>query len=522
MNLGETRMTSRDEAASNRRLAKNTIMLYMRSIFTLLIGLYTSRVVLSTLGVEDYGIYNIVGGFVILFSIVSSTMTATTQRYLTFELGKWNYENSREVFGTAMAIHIGLVVILLVLLETVGLWFLNYRMNIVPERIYAANWVFQFSILGFVFSILSSPYIAAIIAHEKMGLFAYISIFDASLKLLVIYLLPFSSVDKLIIYSMLLFVASLITQTIYVIYSRTNFDEVTFAFVREKAVYKNMAGFAGMNFLGSFSAILSDQGVNILLNLFFGVAVNASRGLAVQVQGAVMRFVNDFMTALNPQITKSFASSDVESMMELVYRGAKFSFYLLLFFSLPVLIQTPYVLSLWLNVVPAYTVVFVRLTLALAMVNVLSNPLITAILATGNIKSMCLWIGGVRLLVLPFCYFLLYLECQPYCVYYVLIGMDLVLLWVRLFVLRALIQNSIYAYIGNVLYRILPVSGVSLTLSYAISGFFSVGALGVMAFAITSLFMTASVIYLLGLKKKERDMITNVVVLKCKQLTHKI
>ncbi len=315
---------------NNRRIAKNTFILYLRTIMILGTSLYTSRIILSIIGIENFGIYNIVGGFVAVFSIISATMVASTQRYLTYELGKKD-NHSQEFFGVAMNIHIGIGIILLLLFETIGLWFLNSRLNIAQDRIVAANWLYQCSIFTFLINVVSAPYLAIIISHEKMKAFAYINVIEVSLKLLIVYLLLLFSMDRLILYGIFLLFVSIFVRFIYALYCNAHFKESEYIWVKDTRYYKEMIRFAGLNFFGACSAILSSQGVNILLNLFFGVTVNAARGIALQVEAAITKFVNDFTTALNPQITKSYAAGDIEYMMELTYRGSKFSFFL--FFS---------------------------------------------------------------------------------------------------------------------------------------------------------------------------------------------
>ncbi len=496
---------------ANKRIARNTILLYIRTFLILIISLYTSRVVINTLGIEDYGIYNVVGGFVAMFSIISATLTGTTQRYLTFELGKVDNEKSKEVFGAALNIHIGLSLILLLLLETIGLWFINVHLNIPSERLYATNWVYQCSLLTFLLNILSAPYNAAIIAHEKMGAFAYISLLEVVLKLIAVLLLAFSPFDQLIYYSILLLLVAIVIRMIYTIYCKIHFDETKYVFCRNKSLYRDMAGFAGMTFLGGLSNILSNQGVNILLNLFFGVTVNAARGISVQVQGAVTKFVMDFTTAINPQITKSYAANDIERSLDLVYKGSRFSFYLLLMLALPIMFKTPYILQLWLKQYPEFTVAFVVLTLILAMTEVLSTTLTTAIFATGTIKNFCLWIGGLRLLNLPICYVLLKMGGAPTDVFYVLITMNIVLLFVRIIVISKLTNTNGYLFVKNVVYRVILVAIAATGVTFLINKICPDTILGLLFLAILSCSMSSLIIYSLGLKKTERQAINHVV-----------
>lgn len=505
-------MNSLQEA--NRRIAQNTVLLYVRTFFILIISLYTSRVVINTLGIEDYGIYNVVGGFVAMFSIISATLTGTTQRYLTFELGKVENEKSQEVFGAALNIHIGLALLLLLLLETIGLWFINVHLNIPSERLYATNWVYQCSLLTFLLNILSAPYNAAIIAHEKMGAFAYISLLEVVLKLMAVLLLAFSPFDQLIYYSILLLIVAFVIRIIYTVYCKKHFEETNYVFCKDKSLYKDMAGFAGMTFLGGLSNILSNQGVNILLNLFFGVTVNAARGISIQVQGAVTKFVMDFTTAINPQITKSYAANDIDRSLDLVYKGARFSFFLLLMLALPIIFKAPYILQLWLKQYPEFTVAFVVLTLILAMTEVLSTTLTTAILATGTIKNFCLWIGGLRILNLPICYVILKIGGLPADVFYELISMNIVLLFVRVIVVSKLTNTNGYLFVKNVVYRVAFVAMTATGGTYLINRICPDTFLGLLILTVLSFFTSTVLVYCLGLRKTERQAINQIVISK--------
>lgn len=312
---------------NNKRIAKNTLLLYLRMIFLLSISLFTSRVVLQTLGVEDYGIYNVVGGVVALFAFLNGAMTGATQRYLNFDLAKNDTKALSETFNTALIIHSLIALTLILLSETVGLWFMYEKMVIPEERMTAAMWVLQCAILVMSVNIISVPYNAAIIAHEKMGAFAYISLLEATLKLLIVYMLYISPVDKLILYAILLLTVSVVIRFVYSSYSHKHFKETHFRFIWNTVKLKEMGAFASWNLIGNLALMGVTQGLNMLLNVFFGPVVNAARGVAVQVQGAIQQFANNFQTAINPQITKSYASNQLEYMHSLICRGAKFSFF---------------------------------------------------------------------------------------------------------------------------------------------------------------------------------------------------
>ena len=367
---------------NNKRIAKNTLLLYFRMLLLMVVSLYTSRVTLAALGVEDYGIYNVVGGVVAMFSMLSGSLSAAISRFITFELGRGDKERLKTVFSTSVNIQIGLAIIIMVLAEIGGVWFLNCKMNIATERLLAANWVLQCSIITFMINLISVPYNAAIIAHERMSAFAYISILETVLKLLVVYLLYVTLYDRLIVYAVLLCLVAIALRLIYGIYCKRNFEECTYHFIYDKSILRSMTGFAGWNFIGVASGALRGQGVNIVINLFCGAAVNAARAISFQVNNAVNSFASNFMTAINPQITKSYASGNYGYMMQLIFQGARLSYYLLLFISLPLILEADTVLKLWLEEVPEHTTLFVQLILVFGMEEALSNPLITAMLAT--------------------------------------------------------------------------------------------------------------------------------------------
>ena len=505
-------------ASSSKRLAKNTILLYLRTLLVMAISLYTSRVILATLGIDNYGIYNVIGGFVSMFSLAGGTLVSATQRFLNFEIGKKEDSDPNKVFCTSMCIHITLSAILLLLFETLGLWFLNWKMNIPVDRLYSANWVFQCSVLAFLVNILSIPYNAVIIANEKMSAFAYISLLDVSLKLLITYLLYLSPWDVLILYAVLLLLESMLIRSIYSVYCSRKFSDVTkFYIVKDKEAYKKQVGFAGYTFIGSMAAILSNQGINLIMNIFCGVAVNAARGVAVQVQHAVEKFVTDFMTVLNPQITKTYAAGETDKSIQLVYRGAKFSFFLITILAMPIITRTPYILDLWLKTYPEYAIEFVRLILVYSMLVVLSKPLITEILATGKVKSNAFIIGGLRMLNLPLCYIALNFGCQPTICFYVLILVEILTMHARLYIIKSYTGNSVLRYYKNVLARVLPIVICALICDYYINKVVPSTFPGLMVFSAISVSITIIAIAIIGLTNNERSFIIKFVTSKIKK-----
>lgn len=375
------------QSENTKRIAKNTLMLYGRMLFMMVIGLFTSRITLSALGVTDYGIYNVVGGMVAMFSILSGSLSVAISRFITLEVGNGDHQKLNEIFSTSISIQIIISVVIYLLAEVIGVWFLNHKLIMPQERLYAAHWVFHLSVLTFVIGLISAPYNAVIIAHEKMSAFAYISVIEVILKLLIVYLLYISPIDKLIIYAVLVACVALLINIIYVIYCKRHFAEAYYRPCFNKNLLQKMFKFIGWAFWGNGVVVLKDQGTNILLNLFCGPAVNAARGLAMQVNNAVCSFVYNFMTAVNPQITKSYSIGDITNMHKLIIQSAKFSSFILLILLIPICANINYVLSLWLVVVPEHTANFIILVLLYSLFDCYASPLITGVLAEGDIKK---------------------------------------------------------------------------------------------------------------------------------------
>ncbi|WP_455674282.1 lipopolysaccharide biosynthesis protein [Phocaeicola sp.] len=491
-------------AENNKRIAKNTLLLYVRMLFTMAVSLYTSRVVLNALGVEDFGIYNVVGGVVAMFSVLSGSLSAAISRFITFELGKGNKERLNTIFSSAVTIQIGLSLIIVLIAETAGLWFLNAKMNIPADRMVAANWVLQFSIITFVINLISIPYNAAIIAHEKMSAFAYISILEVIGKLLIAYLITICPIDKLVAYGILMCAVAFTIRLTYGSYCKRHFKECTYHFVFDKILLKQMFSFAGWNFIGASSAVLRDQGGNVVINLFCGPTVNAARGIAFQVNNAIHGFVSNFMTALNPQITKSYASGDHAYMITLVYQGARLSFYMLLLLSLPVLINTHFLLTLWLKIVPEHTVLFVQLVLLFAMSESISSPLITTMLATGKIRNYQIIVGGLQMLNLPISYLLLRMGAFPEIIIVVAIILSQCCLAARLYMLRRMIGLNISEYIKKVYINVITVSVIACIIPLSIQNQLSENFIHFLFSCFICALSTLITIYFIGCNHKER------------------
>ena len=487
-----------------RRIARNTLMLYIRMFALLLVGLYTSRVVLEALGENDYGIYNVVGGVVAMFTIISGALNSAVSRFITFEMGKGAAARLNEVYSTAVTIQFIIALTVVAAADPIGLWFIENEMTIDPSRIPAAKLVLHFSILAFVINLMSVPQMASITAHEKMSAYAAIGVLDGLLRLAVAFMIMRSPMDRLVYYAALMAAVVLIVRGAYGIYCRTHFPECRYRPVFEKPLMKEMFSFAGWNFIGVSAGVLRDQGGNILVNLFYGTAVNAARGIAVQLNAAVQGFVTNFMTAVNPQITKSYASGDKAYMLSLIRRSSRMSFFLLFVIALPILFNTEYLLSIWLKDVPAHTVMFVRLFLVFALCESISNPLITAQLATGKIRNYQLVVGGLMLLNIPVSYIFLKHGAAAEITVAVAIAISLVCLAARLVMLRGMIGLSIRKFVSDVCLKIVLVVVISLILPIAIYNVLPDGFAGFVISAAVCVAVSGSAVLFMGLDGKER------------------
>ena len=493
-----------DTSSANKRIAKNTLVLYVRMLFTMGISLFTSRVILQTLGVEDYGISSVVGGVISMFTFINAAMVSSTQRYLNFELVRGDANQLRSVFSTSLQIHALIALAIIVLSETVGLWFLNEKLVIPEARMTAAMWVYQCSILSCAVSIMSTPYNAVIVAHEKMSAFAYISILDVSLKLLVVYLLVVLPFDKLIILAILNLLVQLFIRYIYTLYCHRHFPESYFQFRFNKTLFKEMFGFAGWSFWGNLAAILYTQGLNMMLNIFFGPIVNAARGIAVQVQSAVQQFVGGFQTALNPQITKNYASNNLPQMHSLMFRSARFSFLLLFFLSLPVLMETNFILTLWLKTVPDDAVVFTQIMICISLIYTTANPCVIANQATGKVKIYQMVVGGILLLILPISYVVLKLGAPAYSVFIVHFCIESLAQFSRMYMLRSLIHLPLWQYMKNIYIPIVSTVAIAIILPLVVRMQVAEGWLRFLAVGFTCVLSVGASSYFIGFTKQER------------------
>lgn len=492
---------------NNNRIAKNTILLYFRLIITMLVSLYTSRVVLEVLGVEDYGIYNVVGGVVGMLAFLNGTMSSATQRFLSFEIGKGDYIALGKVYSVTMQNHIIIALIVVVLAETIGLYFLHYKMNFPAERMDAVFWVYQLSVCSIALSIIQVPYNAAIIAFERMTFFAYISILDVSAKLMAVFLLKWIDYDKLILYAVLMFIIPLFIRFAYIIYVRRNLKACKYTFCKDTKLTKKILSFASYTFVGHFSLMLRTQGMSVLLNIFFGPLINAANAVATQVKGAIDSFTQSFILAVNPQIVKSYASNNLEYMRTLIFQSSKFSFFLLSLLITPLLFETEYILNIWLKNPPEYSILFCRLMLINILFEALSGTLVYGALATGNVKKYQLTMACFSLLVLPLSYVFLKLGFQPPTVFYVSIAYSFVALFVKLLLLKELLNFPILSYLNKIVVIELLVFLPSLILPIFIVYHLDIGFIRLLATTLSSCTCILLSAFYIGLTRNERQLV---------------
>lgn len=501
---------------NNKRIAKNTMYLYLRMLLSLAVQLYTSRVILNALGVSDYGIYNVVGGVVTMFSFLSGTMATAAQRFMSYALGKNDINDLRKTFVASQFILWIIAAITLVAIEIIGMWLLYTHLSIPNGRVTAAIWVFQVSVFSLFITIISVPYNAAIIAHEKMSIYAGFSLIDIFSKLGVAVLLLHvsDSIDKLILYSILLMIISVVMRICYTIYCNRNFEECShniYKYDKEKG--RQMLSFFGWNTIGALSYVSKEQGVNILINIFFGTVVNAARGVTAQVTGAVQGFISNFQVAMNPQITKYYAQKEFDNLFKLVQRGAKFSMFLYFFLALPLYIDIEYILKLWLINVPEHTIQFIRLTFILMMIESLSSPVITCLLAVGRVKWYQIIVGGLLIMNLPISYVALKIGASPEITIEIAIVISFVSLFIRLFMLHSYISFPVKDFLFKVIGKASIVVVLSYTISLVLFDLLPIDGFGKLILTIIfSWVISGSTILIIGMTQPERLMVKSTAI----------
>jgi len=505
------------QSSNYKRMAKNAAMLYFRMLLTMLVTLYTSRVVLQTLGIDDFGIYHVVAGFVTMLGFLHGAMSSATQRFITFELGKPGDKDVRGIFSMSMNIHIIIALLVLLMGETIGLWFVKTQMTIPADRMIAAEWVFHLALFSFMVTIVSVPFNALIIAHERMNVFAWVSIIDVTLKLLIVFMLGLLGMDKLILYGLLSLAVVFIVFMIYRRYCKNRFVESRFRLYWDQQLFRVMLTYTGWNLWGNIAAVMSGQGVNVLLNIFFGPSVNAARAIAMQISAALNSFVQNLQVAINPQIIKSYVAQDMAYMHKLVCYGAKYNFFVLLLVSLPVLNNTELILSVWLGIVPENTSIFAKLVIYTILIDSLSPPMMTAAQATGRIRLYQFVVGSILLVNIPISYVILEMGGAPYTVFYIAIGLSVIALLVRIYLISFLIEMKKRRYIVD---SIVPVVSVA-ALVFAINNFADVkltnSLLNFLVSVLVSGALVAVSVLIVGLKKDELIVLGNL-LLKIKKM----
>lgn len=490
---------------SNKKIAINTLYLYIRMLIVMIVSLYTSREILRILGVIDYGIYNVVGGVVSMFTFLNGTLTSSSQRYFSVELVKGNLNSLSKVFNLNFNIFSLLGIFFVLILETFGLWFVNNKMVIPLERLYAANIVYQLSIYTFLAQILTIPYNALIIAHEKMSAFSYIGIFEACIKLSIVYTFSYLTYDKLIIYGIFCFLSTLLILSIYVLYCYNSFKESHFHFYWNKQEALSIFKFSGWHFLGSMAAVCRNYGVNILINIFFNPAINAARAISFQVSGALNQFSNNFFTAVKPQIYKLYSTNQLKELHSLIERSTILSVFLISLISLPIIIETEFILGLWLSEIPDHTILFTKLVLAEGIVMGANAPTIAPALATGNIKRFELITSGINILILPISYLYLYYGGKAEGTVIILIIISILTICIQAYMLKSMVflcyKNYLYKYFKCLLI---------ILLSYYLTEYLVSTRNGLISFLIVTFYTTIFqllLFYIVILNKNERKII---------------
>lgn len=493
------------ETENNKRITKNTTILYFRMMLIMAVALYTSRVVLNVLGEIDYGIYNVVGGVVVMFTFLNGAMAASTSRFITVELGRQNYSQLRKIFSTTIVNHIIIALLILILAETIGLWFVQNKLVIPADRMSAGMTVYQFSVFTCILTLLQTPYIATIIAHEKMNVYAWASVVDSVLKLIILYPLTLFPADKLKLYAALIFCETGVITLFYYLYVKKAFDYCSFRLQKDKSLYKTLFSYSGWELFGNFSNLAQGQGLNILLNIFFGPMVNAARGISYQVQAAVSQFANNIVTAVRPPIIKYYACGEKEKMIKLVFNAAKYSFFLVFMLSLPIFMETDYILKLWLKEVPEYTAPFTRIIIIIVLISAFRTPFITAMHATGKIKIPNVVCGSILMSTVLFAYIGLKMGYGPTSVFIVSLIITFINMWVELFLIQRLVGYSIPSFIREVFLVCLLIAAISAIPPYFVNGAMGPSFLRLVATAGTSVLSVSAAVYFLGIGRSTRE-----------------
>lgn len=506
-------------ASNNKLIIRNTIYLSIRMVFVLFVSLYTSRVLLRVLGVVDFGVYNVVAGFVSMFAFLRSSMTDAIQRFFNYEFGKNGMDGGNKVYNTSLFIQAFIAIIILIFTETLGLWYLYYKMVVPPDRFVAAFWIFQFSTLSLVFMVFQIPYRAAIVAHERMDFSAFVGILDAILKLIIALILPYVKSDQLIAYGFLLLLISVINWGLYYFYTKINFKDLKFQFQFHKSLFKEMLSFSVWNFFGSFSSVMREQGVNMVLNLFYGPVINAARGIAYQVTGALKGLVHNVTNAARPQMVQSYAAGNVSRTFHIMYGISKLVYLSLYLLSIPVILEVDYILKIWLGeYVPEHTNNFFILAITASIIRTLHPMTSHVVQATGKIKLFQFVNGVIDLIIVFVAYLFCYLGYEPESVFVLYIIANIIIQVICWHILQSLVPEfSMIHYIKKVILPIMCVSILSFIMPYLAHQMMDTGFLRLLVVVIVSFISTSLISYFVGLNIKERAMVNDYIYKKIKK-----
>lgn len=499
-----------NQSSNNKRIAKNTIYLSIRMLFVLLLGFYTTRVTLKALGVDDFGIYNVVCGFVSMFTFFNTSMSNGVQRFFNFELGKNGIDGARRAYVTSLVVQVLLLIVIVLLTETFGLWYLHNKMVIPPERFVAAQWIFHLSVLSFVLIIMQVPFNAAIMAHEHMNFYAFIGVIDAILKLVIVILIPFADVDRLVLYGFLLMLISLLNFVLAYIYARSHFEEIRIRPLFNKGLFKSMLSFSGWNLFGSFSGMMREQGLNMILNLFWGPVVNAARGVAYQVTSGLQGFVVNLSTAIRPQIVQSYAQGNSTRAINLMFSLSKFSIAVLYIIAYPILLEINYVLDLWLGGdVPDYTASFVLIVVLITFLNNMNASLSAVVHATGKMCKYQVISSLITLSSLPIAYCSLKLGYSPNSVFWVSFVFTFLMQIASLLILRSIISFSLSKYVKRVIFPFIFFVSISFPVPLIPHYMLCDGFLRLFVVSIVSISISLLSFYCVGLDNNEKILVNS-------------
>lgn len=501
-----------DNLSNNKRIAKNSVFLTIRMIIVLGISLFTTRFILQALGIVDYGIYNVVCGFVVMFGFLNISMSNGIQRFYNYEYGKNGESGANRVYCTAILIQIALAVLILIILEPIGIWYIHNKMNIPADRSFAAEWIFQFSVLMFLSGILQAPYSAAVIAHEKFDFYAVISVSETILKFICAYAIIKAKTDRLILYGALMAIVSILITLLYILFCKKKFDEIYFKASFDKTLFKSMLGFSGWNLMGSFSNVMSDQGINLVLNFFFGPVVNAARGVAHQINGAVQSFVMNISLPVRPQVTQSFARGDIKRTMTLTYSVSKITCGIVLILAIPASIEMDYLLHLWLGSnVPKHTISFTIIILLGSLVTNLNWATSGVVHATGNMRDYQVLGSALRLCAVPISFILLRYYKIPEIALLTVVVFQILAHIFGLFIVRKLVGMSIRNYMVNVVFPIFAIMFFSIVVIYGVHMLIPSGFVRLIAVSFSSLLVVCPLFYCLSFNKSEKEFVNKLI-----------